>query len=51
MLINKSKGTTPSEKFLANLAEKTFLNLSFVTLLSSAYIFIIKINIKNNLNI
>lgn len=27
MLINKSKGTTPSERFLANLAEKTFLNL------------------------
>ena len=27
MLIKKSKGITPSEKFLANLAEKTFLNL------------------------
>lgn len=27
MLINKSKGITPSERFLANLAEKTFLNL------------------------
>lgn len=27
MLINKSRGITPSERFLANLAEKTFLNL------------------------
>lgn len=27
MLIKKSKGITPSERFLANLAEKTFLNL------------------------
>lgn len=27
MLINKSKGITPTERFLANLAEKTFLNL------------------------